>query len=30
MANAMPTLGPLIAESELVLGDPVLAKGAPA
>jgi (4S)-4-hydroxy-5-phosphonooxypentane-2,3-dione isomerase len=29
MAKAMPTLGPLIAESELVLGEPVLAKGAP-
>jgi autoinducer 2-degrading protein len=29
MAKAMPILGPLIAESELVLGEPVLAKGAP-
>jgi quinol monooxygenase YgiN len=29
MAQAMPTLGPLIAESELVLGEPVLAKGLP-
>jgi autoinducer 2-degrading protein len=29
MAKAMPTLGPLIAESELVLGEPVLAKGLP-
>ena len=27
MANAMPILGPLIAESELVLGSPVRAKG---
>jgi (4S)-4-hydroxy-5-phosphonooxypentane-2,3-dione isomerase len=29
MAKAMPNLGPLIAESELLLGEPVLAKGAP-
>ncbi len=29
MANAMPILGPLIAESELVLGEPVLGKGLP-
>jgi quinol monooxygenase YgiN len=29
MANAAQTLGPLIAESELVLGEPVLAKGLP-
>jgi quinol monooxygenase YgiN len=29
MAEAMPTLAPLIAESELILGDPVLAKGLP-
>ena len=29
MAKAMPTLGPLIAESELLLGDPVSAKGLP-
>ena len=29
MANAMPTLGPLIAESELVIGEPVLAKDLP-
>jgi (4S)-4-hydroxy-5-phosphonooxypentane-2,3-dione isomerase len=29
MAKAMPTLGPLIAESELILGEPVLAKGLP-
>ena len=29
MANAMPTLGPLIAESELVVGEPVLAKDLP-
>ena len=29
MANAMPTLGPLIAETELVVGEPVLAKGLP-
>lgn len=29
MAKAMPTLGPLIAESELLLGEPVLAKGVP-
>jgi quinol monooxygenase YgiN len=30
MANAMPILGPLIAESELVVGEPVLGKGLPA
>jgi autoinducer 2-degrading protein len=29
MANAMPTLGPLIAESELVVSEPVLGKGLP-
>ena len=29
MANAMPTLGPLIAESEVVVGEPVLAKDLP-
>jgi autoinducer 2-degrading protein len=29
MAKAMPTLGPLIAESELLLGEPVLTKGVP-
>jgi (4S)-4-hydroxy-5-phosphonooxypentane-2,3-dione isomerase len=29
MAKAMPTLGPLIAESELVVGEPVLAKDLP-
>jgi quinol monooxygenase YgiN len=29
MANAMPTLGPLIAETELVVGEPVLAKDLP-
>src|SRR5438309_451976 len=29
MANAAPTLGPLIAESELIVGGPVLAKGLP-
>ena len=29
MAKAVPTLGPLIAESELVLGEPVLGKGLP-
>jgi len=29
MAKAGPTLGPLIAESELILGDPVLAKDLP-
>ena len=29
MADAMPTLGPLIAESELVIGEPVLAKDLP-
>ena len=29
MAKAMPTLGPLIAESELILGDPVFGKGLP-
>jgi len=27
MAKAMPTLGPLIPECELILGEPVLAKG---
>jgi (4S)-4-hydroxy-5-phosphonooxypentane-2,3-dione isomerase len=30
MAKAMPILGPLIAESELILGEPVLGKGLPA
>jgi quinol monooxygenase YgiN len=29
MAKAAPTLGPLIAESELVIGEPVLARGLP-
>jgi autoinducer 2-degrading protein len=29
MAEAMLVLGPLIAESELILGEPVLAKGLP-
>jgi hypothetical protein len=29
MAAAMPTLGPLIAETELVVGEPVLAKDLP-
>ena len=29
MAKAVPTLGPLIAESELILGEPVLASGLP-
>ena len=29
MAQAMPTLGPLIAESELIVGEPVLAKEMP-
>ena len=29
MAKAGPTLGPLIAESELILGEPVLGKGLP-
>lgn len=29
MAKAGPTLGPLIAESELLLSEPVLAKGLP-
>jgi quinol monooxygenase YgiN len=29
MAQAAPALGPLIAESELILGEPVLAKGVP-
>jgi (4S)-4-hydroxy-5-phosphonooxypentane-2,3-dione isomerase len=29
MAKAMPILGPLIAESELILGEPILAKGMP-
>ena len=29
MANAMPVLGPLIAETELVVGEPVLAKDLP-
>jgi autoinducer 2-degrading protein len=29
MANAMPALGPLIAESELIVGEPVLAKDLP-
>jgi len=29
MAKAMPTLGPLIAESELILGQPVLVSGLP-
>jgi quinol monooxygenase YgiN len=29
MAKAMPVLGPLIAESELVVGEPVLAKDFP-
>jgi (4S)-4-hydroxy-5-phosphonooxypentane-2,3-dione isomerase len=29
MAKAMPVLGPLIAESELILGEPILAKGMP-
>jgi quinol monooxygenase YgiN len=28
MANAVPILGPLIDESELILGEPALAKGA--
>jgi quinol monooxygenase YgiN len=27
MAKAAPTFGPLIAESEMILGEPVLAKG---
>jgi len=27
MAKAAPTFGPLIAESELIMGEPVLAKG---
>ncbi|MGH8983641.1 MAG: putative quinol monooxygenase [Acidimicrobiia bacterium] len=27
MANAAPTFGPLIADSELILGEPVQAKG---
>jgi (4S)-4-hydroxy-5-phosphonooxypentane-2,3-dione isomerase len=30
MANATPTLGELIAESELIVGEPVSAKGMPA
>jgi len=29
MAEAMPVLGPLIAESELIVGEPVLAKDLP-
>jgi autoinducer 2-degrading protein len=29
MAKGVPTLGPLIAESELVLGEPVFGKGLP-
>ena len=29
MAKAAPTLGPLIAESELIIGEPALAKGLP-
>jgi quinol monooxygenase YgiN len=29
MAKSAPTLGPLIAESELIIGEPVLAKGLP-
>jgi len=29
MAKVGPTVGPLIAESELILGDPVLAAGLP-
>jgi autoinducer 2-degrading protein len=29
MAKAMPALGPLIAESELIIGEPVLAKELP-
>ena len=29
MAKAVPTLGPLIADSELILGEPVLGKGLP-
>ena len=29
MAKAGPTLGPLIADSELIIGQPVLAKGLP-
>ena len=29
MAKAVPTLGPLIAESELIIGEPALAKGLP-
>ena len=29
MAKAVPTLGPLIAESELILGEQVLASGLP-
>jgi (4S)-4-hydroxy-5-phosphonooxypentane-2,3-dione isomerase len=29
MAKAVPTLGPLIAESELTLGEPILAKDLP-
>jgi (4S)-4-hydroxy-5-phosphonooxypentane-2,3-dione isomerase len=29
MAKAMPVLGPLIAESELIVGEPVLAKDLP-
>jgi hypothetical protein len=29
MAKAMPILGPLIAESELVISEPVLAKDLP-
>jgi autoinducer 2-degrading protein len=29
MAKAMPALGPLIAESELIVGEPVLAKDLP-
>jgi len=29
MAKAGPTLGPLIAETELILGEPVLGKGLP-
>ncbi len=30
MAKAAPTLGPLIAESELIIGEPVTANGLPA
>ena len=29
MAKAVPTLGPLIADSELILGEPILGKGLP-